>query len=115
MVKKVSTKIISYTITLICLILATLFVYRAYRINNFNDFQRSEGNIGISKFRRDNKVKCSDKDSYQIISDQFNDAMFYKTISVKQNTPYKVKCKVKTEGIETEEVNNAIRSPNFNK
>ena len=114
MVKKETSKI-SYIITVICLILSIIFVYKEYRINNFNDFQRSEGNIGISKFRRDNKVKCSDKDSYEIISDEFNDAIFYKKISVKQNTPYKVTCKVKTEGVEAEEVNNAIRSSNFNK
>ena len=34
--------------------------------------------------------------------------MFYKTISTKENTPYKVTCMVKTEGVEPQESNNAI-------
>ncbi len=107
MIKKISSKI-SFIVTLIISIVLICFIYKIYRISNFNDFQRSERTIGISKFKRDDKEKYSKNDSYEIISDEYNDAMFYKTISVKENTPYKVTCMVKTENVEPEEVNNAI-------
>ena len=40
-------------------------------------------------------------DSYKIENRDYNDAMFYKTINVEQNTPYRVTCMVKTENVET--------------
>ena len=107
MAKKLSSTI-SYIAMIIITIVAIMIIYKIYRVNNFNDFQRSENKIGSSEFKRDNKVKCSDKDSYEVISNNYNDAMFYKNIQVKQNTPYKVTCMVKTENIELEEANNAI-------
>ena len=99
---------IIYIITFIILVGIICFVYGIYRANNFNDFQRSEGIVGKSQFRRDNEVKCSDKPSYEIISNDYNDAMFAETIKTKENTPYKVTCMVKTEGVQAQEMNNAI-------
>ena len=99
---------IIYIITFIILVGIICFVYGIYRANNFNDFQRSEGIVGKSQFRRDEEVKCSDKPSYEIISNDYNDAMFAETIKTKENTPYKVTCMVKTEGVEAQEINNAI-------
>ncbi len=113
MSKKKSSKF-NYIISIIVLIMTIVFIYTIYRVNNFNDFQRSERIIGTSKFKRDNQVKYSEKDSYEIISEQYNDAMFYKKIQVKQNTPYKVKCMVKTEDVIAEDENKAIRCSNFN-
>lgn len=40
--------------------------------------------------------------SYKMDSPKFNDAIFYKKIKVKPNTPYKVSCMVKTKNVETE-------------
>ena len=37
--------------------------------------------------------------SYKVENKEYNDAMFFKTIEVKPNTPYKVKCMVKTENV----------------
>ena len=111
--RKISSKI-SSIITIILLVSATIFVYHTYRVNNFNDFKRSERTIGLSKFKRDKDVKYSESDSYEIISNDYNDAMFCKAVKVKENTPYKVTCMVKTENIEKEEENSAIRSTNFN-
>ena len=107
MLKKISSKI-GTIITLIIIVVILGVIYKIYRVNNFNDFQRSERNIGISQFKRDNKIKYSKNDSYEIISDNYNDAMFYKNIQVERNTPYKVSCMVKTEDIEIQEPNNAI-------
>ena len=103
----ISSKI-AYCIIFIILIGIICFVYKIYKANNFNDFQRSERTLGISEFKRDEKIKYSKKSSYEIISNEYNDAMFYKTISVKENTPYKVTCMVKTENVEPQEANNAI-------
>ncbi len=99
---------VTYSIVIGVLIVTFCFVYNIYKANNFNKFQRSERIIGISEFKRDNKVKYSDKESYEIISDEYNDAMFYETIKTKENTPYRVTCMVKTENIEKQEENKAI-------
>ena len=107
MLKKLSSKI-GFIIIIIIIIVALDVIYKVFKINNFNDFQRSERNIGTSQFRRDNEIKYSNNDSYEIVSDEYNDAMFYKSIQVEKNTPYKVSCMVKTENIETQEHNNAI-------
>ncbi len=71
-----------------------------YKVYYFNDFTKAEQTLGITKFTRDNKIKYSDNYSYKIESDQFNDAIFYKTINVKKNTPYKLTCMVKTKDVE---------------
>lgn len=91
--------IISWIIILIILFLAFSF----YKSNNFNEFVRSEMNLHISEFKRDNKVKYNKTASYKIISEQANDATFYKKVKVKKNIPYKVTAMVKTENIIAED------------
>jgi len=90
-------------IVLIILLIGVYFAYQYYQKNNFNDFVRSETNIYTSKFIRDKEVKYSDKRSYKIYSEQYNDAMFFKNIKVEKNTPYKVTCMVKTKNVESKE------------
>ena len=94
-IKSVGSKIsnIIFTIIVIFVIYKLLGLYKVYY---FNDFTKAEQTLGITKFTRDNKIKYSDNYSYKIESDQFNDAIFYKTINVKKNTPYKLTCMVKT-------------------
>lgn len=87
--------IIFWIITLIILVLA----FKFYKSNNFNEFVRSEATLYTSEFKRDKNIKYSKKDSYKIESNTENDAMFYKTIKVQKNTPYKVTCMVKTENV----------------
>ena len=87
--------IITWIIILIILVLA----FKFYNGNNFNEFVRSELQLNVSEFKRDNEVKYSNSDSYRIDSQEANDATFYKTIQVKKNTPYKVTCMVKTENV----------------
>lgn len=90
---------ITYFITLIFLCILLFFAYQYYQSNNFNDFVRSETNLYTSEFKRDNEVKYLKQRSYKISSQEYNDAMFYKTIEVEKNQPYKVSCMVKTEEV----------------
>lgn len=100
--KREKGKIISKLIYIICitiLIFLAVKLYQKYELKNFNDFVRTEYIPYTSTFTRDNDVKYSDNNSYKIISEKENDAMFYKTITVVPNTPYKVTCMVKTQDV----------------
>lgn len=108
MIKQRKSKTIINIITTIILIVALYFAYQFYQGNNFNDFVRGEMKPHTSEFKRDNDVKYSDSKSYRIISNEFNDAMFYQAIPVEKNTPYKVTCMVKTEDVVAETMNNGI-------
>ena len=92
-----------YFVTLIFLFILLYFAYQFYQSNNFNDFVRSETNLYTSEFKRDKEVKYSKQRSYTIISQEYNDAMFYKTIEVEKNQPYKVSCMVKTKDVIAED------------
>lgn len=94
---------ITYFITLIFLFILLYFAYQYYQANNFNDFIRSEANLYTSEFKRDSQVKYSKQKSYKISSQEYNDAMFYKTIEVEKKQPYKVSCMVKTEEVIAED------------
>lgn len=99
--KRLGWKILNSILTII-LLFGVYLAYQNYQKNNFNDFVRSEVEF-ISKFERDNEVKYGDERSYKIESEEFNDAMFYKKVKVKKNTPYKVTCMVKTNEVEVEQ------------
>lgn len=91
--------IISWIIILIMVVL----IFNFYKINNFNDFIRSEMELHTSEFKRDSKIKYSKSDSYRIVSNSANDAAFYKKVKVQKNMPYKVTCMVKTENVIAED------------
>lgn len=90
---------VTYYITLIFLCILLYFAYQYYQANNFNDFIRSETNLYTSEFKRDSEIKYSEQRNYKISSQEYNDAMFYKTIKVEKNQPYKVSCMVKTSDV----------------
>lgn len=94
---------ITYFLTLIFLLILLYFAYQYYQTNNFNDFVRSETNLYTSEFKRDNEVKYLGQRSYRITSQEYNDAMFYKTIEVEKNHAYKVSCMIKTEEVIAED------------
>ncbi len=77
-------------------IIALVVIYSKY---NYNDFIKSVREREKTSFVRDQEIKCSEMDSYKIENTDYNDAMFYETISVTPNTPYKVTCKVKVENV----------------
>lgn len=98
--KSIIGKVI-YSAILLILIFIIFILYRQYASNNFNEFTRTEFKPYTSKFVRDSDVKYGKTESYKIISNEENDAMFYKTITVTPNTPYKVTCMVRTENVKT--------------
>lgn len=91
-------KITGYIIAIIAIIIL-IVLYNKY---NFNNFDKSIRNRNATEFIRDNDIKYSKGASYKIENKQYNDAMFEQTVSVVPNTPYKVTCMVKTEGIQNE-------------
>ncbi len=105
--KKIRT-VIGNIIVFSILITALYLAYQFYQSNNFNEFVRSEANLNTSKFKRDKEIKYLDTNSYKIISNEFNDAMFSKEVQVQRNTPYKVTCMVKTKGVEAEKNESGI-------
>ncbi len=99
---------IAYFITLIILLVLLYFAYQYYQLNNFNDFVRSETNLYTSNFKRDSEIKYSNTRSYKIESPDYNDAMFYKTVQVQKNTPYKVTCMIKTNEVEAQNMQSGV-------
>lgn len=81
-------------------IIALTVIYSKY---NYNDFIKSVREREKTEFVRDQEIKCSQMDSYKIENTDYNDAMFYETVSVTPNTPYKVTCKVKVENVVNED------------
>lgn len=105
--KKIGSKIFS-VLFIVAVCIALKFIYDIYKENYFGGFSRAEYIANLSEFKRDNHVKENQHDSYRITSNDFNDAMFYKAVSVTPNTPYRVSCMIKTENVETQKaVSNA--------
>lgn len=99
--KSISARIFNIIFWII-LILVICKLYGVYKTYSYNGFIKAESDIGITTFTRDNKTKYMYDYSYKMDSPKFNDAIFYKKIKVKPNTPYKVSCMVKTKNVETE-------------
>lgn len=99
---------ISYFLFLGILLVILYFAYQFYQENNFNDFVRSETNLYTSHFSRDKEITFNQKKSYKIENPQYNDAMFYKTVQVKKNQPYKVTCMVKTKDVQAKEETSGV-------
>lgn len=88
-------------IGIVIVLISMFFLFKFYKGQDFNNFILSEKNIGTSTFSRDDKEKYQNKASYKITSPDYNDAMFYETLAVKKDTPYKVTCMVKTNNVES--------------
>ena len=92
-------KWISRIITLLFLVFligTIIFVYNRFY---FNDFIKANEKQDITKFYRDSKAKYNGENSYCIESSDFNDALFFKELEVKKDTPYRITCMVKTENV----------------
>lgn len=93
---------------ILCVSIALVFIYNIYKENYFGEFHKAEYTANLSQFKRDKAVKQGKKDSYRIVSTDFNDAMYYKKVSVTPYTPYRVSCMIKTENVVTQkEISNA--------
>ena len=106
--EKIKTFNIKNIIVIMVLLIFIYFAYNYYQQNNFNNFIRSEANLHTSEFKRDSDIKYSKYKSYKIISEEYNDAMFYKAVKVEKNQSYKVSCMVKTENVVAKEENSGI-------
>ncbi|MFR8104582.1 MAG: hypothetical protein ACLU8F_05880 [Clostridia bacterium] len=95
---------ISNIISVILIIVILVTAFQIFKRYNYVGYKKAENTPYTSKFLRDNKEKIGKAASYEIKSDKFNDAMFSKKVKVEKNTPYKVTCMVKTEGVEKENV-----------
>ena len=94
--------IIKNILWLAIVVIAIIAFANVYNKYNYNDFVKSVEEKNKTIFTRDSKVKYSEMDSYKIENTDYNDAMFYETVSVTPNTPYKVTCKVKVENVESD-------------
>lgn len=101
MKKRNSSKTINIVYSIILIIIFCI-LFKFYKIHSFGEFTKAENILGLTKFTRDASTTYTYNYSYKIESNEFNDAMFYKTIDVKPNTPYKLTCMVKTENVESE-------------
>ncbi|MBQ3409206.1 MAG: hypothetical protein IJH12_08405 [Clostridia bacterium] len=81
--------------------LIAIFVMNSvYKRIGYGYFKKAISRSGVTFFTRDNKIKYSDMNSYKIENKDYNNATFYKKIKLKKNTPYKITCMIKTEGVE---------------
>lgn len=83
-------------ICIIVIIIVAFFVYRKY---DYNFYTKGIAEKGKTKFSRDSNETYSKDRSYKIENEISNDAMFYREISVRPNTPYRVTCMVKTKNV----------------
>lgn len=102
--KSTFRKVLSFVFFII-LVIALVKVYGIYKTKDYNGFVRAEKNVYTSSFTRDKEVTKTKDASYKIESKEFNDAMFYKTVKVEPQTPYKVTCLVKTDNVQKQQNN----------
>jgi len=90
------------TITIIVILVVSYQVYKKY---SFGEYTKAELYSKTTSFERDSNVTFADYNSYKIENKDYNDAMFYKKVSVTPDTVYRVTCKVKTENVQVEQEN----------
>lgn len=92
-------------ITIVIIVVLLLGIIYIYKKHNVNEYIKAEYKLGLSNFERDGEIKYSKDYSYKIENTDYNDAMYYQTIKVTKETPYRVTCMVKTENVKTENEN----------
>lgn len=95
-------KVIKNVLSIAVIVIAIITLVVVYKKYNYNNFIKSVRERNKTVFTRDSEVKYSEMDSYKIENTDYNDAMFYETVSVIPNMPYKVTCKIKVENVENE-------------
>lgn len=90
-------KNIGSNIFVMVLIIIAIVIYRKY---DYNFYLKGISEPGKTEFSRDSQITTNSKRSYKISNTDYNDAMFYKEITVKEYTPYKVTCMIRTENVE---------------
>lgn len=86
----------------IVIIIIAIVIYRKY---DFNFYTKGIQERDKTTFSRDADIKYGKDRSYKIENRESNDAMFYKSISVTPNTPYRVTCMIKTQNVTNKDNN----------
>ena len=89
-------------VNLLIIISVIMIAFSILQTKNFNGINLGQTEGSSSKFSRDKKETYNGEDSYKIESENYSDAMYFKTIETQKNSVYKVSCMVKTENIESE-------------
>lgn len=95
-------KVVGRIISIILIILLIMTVVVIYNRFYFNDFMKAHEKNSETSFYRDSNEKYNGKKSYCIENKDYNDSLFFKTIDVEKDTPYKVTCMIKTENVESD-------------
>ena len=80
----------------IVIIIIAIVIYRKY---DFNFYTKGIQERDKTTFSRDADIKYGKERSYKIENRESNDAMFYREVTVRKNTPYRVTCMVRTENV----------------
>lgn len=81
--------------------LIAIFVMNGvYKKIGYGYFKKALSRSGVTFFTRDNHIKYSAMNSYKIENKDYNNAVFYKNVKLSKNTPYRITCMIKTEGVE---------------
>lgn len=89
-------------VSLMMIIIAITALVVVYKKYNYHDFIKCVRQNGLTNFTRDSSVSTGKASSYKIENIEYNDAMFYQTVNVTPNTPYKITCKIKTDSVMNE-------------
>lgn len=92
-------KVIKAITKVIMIVIITIIGFKIIQKMNFNGLQIGVGAESSSVFSRDKNEKYNGEESYKIQSDNYSDAMLFKTIKTQKNSVYKVSCKVKTKDV----------------
>lgn len=96
-------KIRNIIIDLLIIGIAVYMIGGVYPKYNFNEFEKSVSEEGKTHFMRDRQERYSQNSSYKIENTDYTDSLFFKTIEVTPNTPYKVTCRIKTKDVVNKE------------
>lgn len=93
-------RILKNIFVLLLLIFGIIIFCYIYSNYNYGNYIKSVSEREKTSFTRDSDIKYSSYSSYKLENKDFNDAMFFQTIQVTPNTPYRVTCMVKTEDVQ---------------
>ena len=98
-------KIVRNIVSILFSISVIIIAFTIYSRYDYNYYIKGILEYGNTEFTRDSNIKYDKGRSYKIENKEFSDAIFYRIIKVKPNTAYRIKVKVKTENVESENGN----------
>ena len=77
-------------VNLLIIISVIMIAFSILQTKNFNGINLGQTEGSSSKFSRDKKETYNGEDSYKIESENYSDAVYFKTIETQKNSVYKV-------------------------